>query len=155
MPAPPSRKDLLQELANAYPRQAVPDATVMVYLRALADVPPADLERAVLALIRESRWFPAVSEILERVAELALALPSEPDALAQIESRMRWARLPEHERGDDPGPTVHPLVRETLDRVGGWHTFRNAEDATVIRGQFGRLYRDLRASAIRQRQSGE
>lgn len=150
---PPSRKDLLQELANAYPRQAVPDATVMVYLRALADVEPADLQRAVLALIRESRFFPAVSEILERVAELALALPSEPDALAQIEVRMRWARQPDRE--SVAMPVVHPLVLEALDRVGGWHSFRNAEDATVIRGQFGRLYRDLRASAIRQRQSGE
>lgn len=150
---PPSRKDLLQELANAYPRQAVPDATVMVYLRALQDVPPAELERAIRALIRESRFFPAVSEILERVAELALALPSEPDALAQIEARMRWARLPEREQGDPP--VVHPLVLEALARVGGWHTFRNAEDATVIRGQYGRLYRDLRASAIRLRQSGE
>lgn len=141
-----SRRDLIVELMRAYPRQPFTEDNFRAYQAALADVPPELLEPAVRALIRETKWLPTIAEIRERVAELALRLPREPEALQQIEERMRWGRESATTRGDPPD--VHPLVREALDRVGGWHSFHIAEEATVIRGQFGRLYRELRTEAI-------
>lgn len=150
---PPRRPtDLLADLKDAFPRQRVELATITVYVRELADVPIDDLERAVRGIIRESQWFPTVSEIRARVAEMTLELPIETAALAQVDARMEWARQEEDGRGEPP--PIHPLVSTAVDRVGGWHSFRT-EDASAVGGRFGRVYRELRAAAIREKQIGE
>ena len=149
---PPAAEKLLADLRRAFPRQDVTVETIVVYQRELADVPAAVLEVAVRTVIRASRWFPTVAELREVAAEHMLKLPGEAEALAQIEARMVWARQPESTRG---APPLHPLAQEALDRVGGFHTFRVAEDATVIRGQYGRLYRELRAAAVHAAQVGD
>lgn len=137
---------LIGDLVRAYPGKAIHGDTVRVYVRELSDVPPAILEEAVRALIRTSEWFPSVAAIRQAVAERTLALPSEAEALAQVSARSRWARQDEDERGDRPD--VHPLVREALDQVGGWFAFRSADEPGVVRGQFLRLYKELRAAAL-------
>lgn len=148
----PARTRILASLEHAYPRQPLRPDTAAVYMRELADIPDDLLDGAVRAVIRESQWFPTVAEIRAKAADLQLGLPSEPDALAQIQARMEWARQPEADRGDPPA--LHPLVDEALRRVGGWHSFRSTDQATIIRGQFGRLYGELRAGAIRATQVG-
>lgn len=145
---PPSRKDTLLALRRAYPRQDFATANFVAYQNALEDVPPDVLARAVEYLIRTEKWMPTVAEIRERAAELELALPDEAVALAQIHDRMAWART----QTLDPPPVVHQLVATALEHVGGWHSFRDTE-ATIIRGQFARVYRDLRTAAIRARQT--
>lgn len=147
---PPSRKDTLLALRRAYPRQDFATANFVAYQNALEDVPPEILAAAVQHLIRTEKWMPTVAEIRECAAELELVLPDEADALAQIHDRMAWART----QTLDPPPVVHPLVATALERVGGWHSFRDTE-ATVIRGQFARVYRDLRGAAIRARQTSD
>lgn len=145
--------ELVADLAKAFPRQAVSGDSVRVYRRALEDIPPAVLQETVDELIRTSRFFPTVAEIREAAAERTLGLPSEAEALEQIKARQRWARDPEILDPADP-PTLHPLVREAVDHVGGWHAFRASDRAEVVRGQFLRLYRDLRAAGVRDYQVG-
>lgn len=144
---PPSPQELLAELASAFPRQKIEAPTLRIYLRELADVPPELLAVAVRDLIRTSEWFPTLQAILEAAAERSLALPSESGALAQIEARMAWVRSEAFETA--PGPPVHPLVRETLEHVGGFSAFRATDEPGVLRGQFLRLYRDARGRAVR------
>lgn len=150
----PTTESLLADLARAFPRQSVTAGTFQTYLRELADVPVPTLERTVRTLIRSSEFWPSVRAVLEACAELTLALPGEADALAQIEARMAWARQDAQSRAQEP-PPVHPLVREALDHVGGWHAFRAADEPAVVRGQFGRLFRELRARAVRDAQVGD
>jgi hypothetical protein len=144
---------LLSELARAFPRHPVTRETLDVYLRELADLPVDVLERAVRELIRTSEWFPTVRAIRESASEHALGLPGEADALAQVEARQAWGRQDEQTRGTPPA--LHPLVAEALDHVGGWHAFRTADEPAVVRGQFGRLFRELRSAALREAQIGD
>ncbi len=145
--------DLLEELARATrSTKPITAETVATYIVHLADVPAEVMEAAVIDLIRTEEWFPAIARIRRACAEVALALPTEGDALAQIEARMRWARLPEDDRPEQP--EVHPAVREALDHVGGFPALRMAEDQAVVRGQFGRLYREQRAHLIHEAQTG-
>lgn len=147
----PSPTELIADLSRAFPRQPVTRDTLVVYLRELSDMPVEVLEPTIRELIRTSEFFPTVRAIREAAAERSLGLPSEADALSQIEARMLWARTGSH--GEQP--PVHPLVKEALDHIGGWHAFRAADEPSVVRGQFLRLYRELRLRGIREAQIGD
>jgi hypothetical protein len=147
----PTVQRLVSDLMLSYPRQHVTGGNHAAYVRALSDLPLPVLAEAVERCVRTEEWLPTVAVVRRTAAEIMLALPTEADALAQIQERQRWARDP----GDAPTlPPVHPLVQSALDRVGGWHAFRVAENAEVIRGQFGRIFRDARAEEIRRAQVG-
>lgn len=143
-------RKLVGEMADAFPRSGTTAETWLVYARELSDLPIDALERAGRALIRTSEFFPTIRALREAVAEATLGLPSEADALTQIEQRMAWTRTT---RTEEP-PALHPLVREALTHVGGWHALRSAEKPEVVRGQFLRLYREIRGHAIRDVQVG-
>lgn len=138
----------LATLARAFPRYPVPAETATLYIQALADIPPAVLVHAVAGIIntRTSDRLPTVGMIREAAAEFTLALPTEAEALRQITARIDWAR----DRNGDP-PKVHPTVDAALRQVGGYAAFRQA-DSGVVKGQFGRIYRDERAARIRDEQ---
>lgn len=116
-----------------------------MYVRELADVPAAVLELAIREIIRTHEFFPTVRTIREVAAERILALPSEPAALAQVDARIEWSRTGE----EGAAPDVHPVVREALDRCGGYHRFRHGDNASIVQSQFQKVYRELRAHALR------
>lgn len=138
-------------LSAAFPRQPVTPETVKAYLANLEDVPPPALEQAVRRLIRTGTFFPLISEIRAAVAEQKLLFPTEAEALAQVYGRIRWQRETE---GEGEPPPVHPLVKSALDLVGGYAALRAADEPGVIRGQFLRLYREMRSSGLQEAQIG-
>lgn len=146
---------LIADLVRAFPQSLAKlppgeiEKLAVLYERELSGLPPGLLADTVRDLIRTEKWFPPIATILEQAAERALGLPDEPGALAQVERRMLWARMDESERPPE-APEVHPLVREAVDHVGGFHAFRETQEAAMLRGQFGRFYRDLRARAVRE-----
>lgn len=151
---PPRLEETLADLRDAFPRQKVSVDTFRVYLRNLADVPPGLLSEAAVVLTRSSEFFPTIAAIRETVAEIALDLPSEAEALSQVARRVEWGRSSE-DLDPATAPDVHPLVLETVQRVGGFFAFRTADEPGVVRGQFGRLYRAERTAALRGCQVGE
>lgn len=70
-------------LAAAFPHAKIDAATVRVYVKALADIPADELERAALAHIIDGRFFPSVRELRRTVAEAQAGLPSPDDAWRQ------------------------------------------------------------------------
>jgi hypothetical protein len=147
-----STRDLVSDLADAFPRNAIRPGTVRIYVANLEDIPSKTLEAAVTELIKTSEFFPTVRAIREVAVERTLALPTEEEALSQVEARIGWRQLDELTRGEPP--TVHADVKVALDHVGGFFAFRAAENPTVLRGQFLKIYRDLRAQRVRAGQVG-
>lgn len=145
--------EVVADLTYAFPDYLArldPDSrrnTIRLYLRELEDIPAETLEAAVSEVIRTSDHFPRVRAVREAAARILLQLPSESEALSQIESRMRWSRESEGERGD--APAVSPIVLKALDHVGGFHAFRSSDEPGVVRGQFLRLFKGMRDDAIR------
>jgi hypothetical protein len=133
--------DLVAELAAAFPQRPVPRQTLAVYVRHLEDIDLDSLEVAVRGLIRTSEFFPTVHAIRTAVAEAALGLPTEGEALAAVTTRGVVG--------------LHPLVREALDMVGGYHAWRITDNPGVMRGQFTRIYREMREERLREFVVGE
>lgn len=145
MSARSPQDSLARIIAALPPKPPMTAERLTVMLEELADLAPSALAAAADRIVRSARYFPTVAEIREQAAEAALQLPSETEALAQIEARIDWNRSGRH---GDP-PQIHPLVRQALALVGGFYAFRAAEEPGVIRGQFCRFYREARADAIR------
>jgi hypothetical protein len=152
---------VLADLVEALPPQhPLSREAVRVYRENLGDVPPGLLQAAARRCIRTCRWFPKIAELREAAAEISLDLPSEGQALQQVFDRVEHTRrffsvLDDPDGGDaPPPPRVHPLVLRVLDLVGGYAAFRSGE-GSVVRGQFGRIYRDERATAVRERAAAD
>lgn len=151
---------LIADLFRAYPKQPFPDlaGTHAVYVERLRGIDPSRLAVALAGLVDTESFLPTVADIKHAVAEQTLGLPTEAEALQQIAARQEWARTATPSYDDHtmtlnpPAPPVHDLVQQALREVGGWHAFRAAENQAVVRGQFGRIYRDLRDARIRDMQ---
>lgn len=146
--------ELLADVARVLPPPASFDERALrMYLHELEDIPPDLLRESLHRIVRTRTFFPKVCEIREAAVELALALPSETDALQQVEARLRWARLNEDDRG--PAPPLDPLVLEALDHVGGFYVFKTAENPAAVRGMLLKRYRELRSNAVVDGQVGD
>lgn len=132
--------ELIAELHAAFPRDRIPAQTMTIYQRKVQDVPLPVLAEVIHEMIATHEHFPTISAIREAVAERTLLLPTESEALTQIETRLRG-----------PAP-LHPIVKAVFALLGGIYAYRSADNPSVFRGQFLRLYRDERARAIRDAQ---
>lgn len=143
---------VLSDLAEALPPQHPLSRQAMrVYSESLSDVPDDLLRAAARRCVRTCRWFPRVAELRDAAAEILLDLPTEGGALEQALARVSWGR--DHAEGDTP-PPVNPVVERALRLVGGYAALRG-EDGAVVRGQFGRVYREERAAAVREKASSD
>lgn len=131
-------------LQAAYPRQELPDSTELVYASALADLDVVAVERAALALIRTSRWFPTIAEIREQVAEDLTGLP---------EAEMAWAEVREAIGKYGLDQTRPPWSCEEIGeavRVMGWRTLCTAEKIGLERERWLKTYEKARRRRLRQ-----
>lgn len=137
---------LISDLVRAYPRTQIGPDTLRVYLEDLGEIPTALLERAVRQSIRTEEFFPTIRAIRHACAELALDLPSDTEALQLVDGYLVQSR-------EVPVAWKMPtLVEEAVKLAGGYRVFRTSDEPAVVRGQFARYYRDLRAAAVRAAQ---
>lgn len=148
-----STGEIIKDLIDAFHWYSLPRPAAGLYVEKLGDLPAGALEFAVNEVIcTETRYFPSIGLLRSIAASHTLALPSPTGALAQIQDRITWAHTDEDTRGD--APLVHPTVKQALDLVGGFAAFRTAEESTIIRGQFLRLYKELREDTIHEATAG-
>lgn len=133
---------LLSRTALAYPRHPITPDTFDVYLNDLMVVPEPLLQKALERLVRTSEWFPSIRAIREACAELALELPSDTEALSDVDAALAGG-------GAVPKDALHPIAWEAVRLAGGLREFRTSTEPNVVRGQFCRFFRDLRTAAIR------
>lgn len=134
--APMTRPESIAALAAAFTTNGVPADTVDIYLAALADIPPDELQEAVVHIIetQEERWFPTVATIRRVIFERRLALPTPEQAWDLIQNDVY--------RVNAPRP-----VRESVAALGGMYTLGQLP-AGMGRSQFIAQYHDARQRAI-------
>lgn len=132
----PSTAAAVAILRDAYPRQEFPDASVRLYVRMLDDLPGDEIERAVVRLIRRSRFLPSVAEIREEVAEARCSLPTPAEAWSlATDAVTSFADMPEE-------------LRDSIRAVGGRFTILHGDNPATIRAQFMRDYEQRRQTAL-------
>lgn len=153
MPVAPTPGESLGQLRVAFPKEPIHDDRFRLYLRELADIPHVVLHEACRELIRTRTFptFPLVGEIRAVAARRLVQAPTEAAALAEVEAVLAHTRA--GAEGDPPA--VHPLTRAALDQAGGFAAFRVADEPGVVRGQFGRYYRQGVEAALRDAAVGD
>lgn len=125
-------------LRAAFPNANLPAETVAIYAAALKDLDPADVQEAVVGLIKSSRFFPTVAEIREKVAERRLSLPGPvaawEEAVARSEGRWEADKT--------------PLVTDALNAIGGIWAVKTSENPVATRAQFLKFFNELRDAQV-------
>lgn len=125
-------------LVAAFPNAKIGADHLRMYVRALADIPPEELERAALAHVMDGRFFPSVRELRRTVMENRAGLPS-PDEAWELAERWseRYMQEPKTIRCPEPGCVAgvvpggepvqldrsaidtiqNPAIREAMERV--------------------------------------
>lgn len=141
--------DLMEILCDAYPREKLPDKTLKLYIRTLADLPVDVLEEAIWEIVATLKYMPTIAVIRAVACERILALPTEEEALGQVDALMasRASGSPQD------APALHPLTREAVDLVGGFQAFREARNPGAQRQSFLGIYRRLRERRLTETQT--
>jgi hypothetical protein len=142
---PSETAQILAELKAAYPRQEITPDTLKIYAAHLLPFEVDQVQAAVREHTRESRFFPTVAELLERVAEETAGVPSPPVAWAEVSKELRRV-------GHTGAPSwSHELIREAVVMFG-WRRLCETSTSSLAtdRARFIELYEELRRHEIRR-----
>jgi len=120
----------------AYPTANLNDDNGAAYVLTLTAYERDEVEQAAIELISTQKWFPSLSELGTAVLRRRLALPGDTTAYEQVRKR-------------HSGSTLHPLVAEALEVMGGMASFRTTTDPERWHQSFARVYRDLVNQTLR------
>jgi len=109
---------LVAQLKAAFPRQEVTKETLAVYARMLADLDYAAAQHAVLGIMAESKFFPAIAEIRERVARNSCTLPSVEAALQELDRAVRRFSPDDSRTWTYDDDWSDPLIARAVRMVG-------------------------------------
>jgi hypothetical protein len=125
---------LVAGLAASFPRQALGERTVEVYVEALLDLDAALATQAVRTIQQTSRFFPAISEIREMVATLQLGAP---------EPMFAW------EQARTKGADRHELVRRARRIVGDDFDWQQTPTG-ILQKRFLDAYAEVKDAAMKE-----
>jgi hypothetical protein len=124
----------IQMLEDGWPREPFPDRTIALYGERLGRYPEELVLRAVDDLVGTATFRPSVGQVMERVAERALNLPTAEEAW-EIAERGTLRDAPE-------------AVREAAEYVGGRWAILHSDNPTTVRAQFRTAYSGVRRQAV-------
>lgn len=131
----------LAVLEDAYPRYTLEPRVIRTWYAILGDLEPDLLKAAVLQIASENRPFlPAPGEVRQCAFDLVERhsnFPTAWDAWAEVTKRFGThghASLPEFS---------HPLIKRTVDGVGGWRELCMSTNAIADRARFVQAYETL------------
>jgi hypothetical protein len=139
--------EIMATLRDAYPQRQLELGTLNVYAEHLIDLDFAAARAAVSEILTESRFFPTIAEIRQKVFERRCGLPSAEEAWEEV---MRGIR----DVGSYGMPRWStPELARTVDAVG-WLNICLSETPGVERGHFLRIYEALRERSLHEANSG-
>lgn len=128
---------LVTAMAALFPSVQVGNKTIKGFVAMLRDIPLDILRTAIDQVSSESKFFPTVAEIRERV--IALQMPDIPNGITAwgevMEAFQRYGfyRLPKFD---------NPITAEAVVCMG-WKELCSSENAEADRAHFSRIYDDL------------
>jgi Loader and inhibitor of phage G40P len=144
---PQETAEVMAILAGAYPSWSAPKETVLVFHKALQDIPVTVIREAATQWILTEERPPSVAALRKKSAELqGLLAPSPAEAWAEVqevaerygiyqaEQRPRWS---------------HDLIRQTVKTLG-YYNICQTDNITTVRAQFNKMYEQLKAKSDQQ-----
>ena len=138
-PAPePGVLKAIGVLQRAFPGQAMPADTVMLYAEMLSDLPVEAVKAAIGSLIRQRQYptLPTIGEIRREVAALALGAPSPAEAAEEVREQMGSVGYYGTPRFS------HPLIGRAVSAMG-WRNLCMSEEPFRSMAEFRRIYEGL------------
>ena len=134
----------LSAFLKIYPSSRLDEEGLTIYLLMLADVSATELSVVMQKIARHSKFFPAVSEILDSVESLrntanpARRIPSADEAWHEVIRQMQESY---------PYKKPHfstPAIRQTVRNMG-WTLICTTQvgDINIVRAQFRDIYRTI------------
>jgi hypothetical protein len=120
-------------LAMLFPRFQLSEETIAAYVRILGDLPADLIEQAAEDIGSRNTFFPAASEIRTAAFELVgkqHGLPTAYEAwgeVVRLAGSVGYTGKPEFS---------HPLIKETVESVGGWRMLCLSENQVADRARF-------------------
>jgi hypothetical protein len=129
-------------LRAAYPKFEIPDESHALYVDVLSGIDAEAGSRAVKRAIMGCKFFPSLAEILDYVAEDAVACEPAEQAWAEVMRAIsRWGRY-------RAWRFANPATHAAVDSVGK-DNLCNSEDLVAERAHFMRIYASYRATALK------
>lgn len=139
----------LTVLAAAYPRFDLPEATIKIYQRLLADLDFDLLKAATLQCATMCKFFPTVAEIRDAAVEIQTmteGLPTAIEAWGEVLTAMRRVG------GGRSQPIFsHPMIDKLVSEFG-WGALCTSEHSFADRARFMDAYADMLKSTRRRSQ---
>lgn len=131
----------------AWPKQEVLPETAEVYAAELAHVPFGEAKDAVRVLMRSSKWFPTIAEILERVAERRHPM---------VRPELAWGEV--QDAISRVGMYLVPVFRnQAIQRAVnaiGWRDICTDDNLAATRARFLEAYRSAREEVLSAEATG-
>ena len=135
---------ILAVLSAGFPNAQVTKETARVYFEVLSDLDAPQVSQAIGVLLRTSEWFPSAATIRKTTMELSGRLaPSSGDAWGAVVAEVSKSGLDGGCHIDDP------VIKATV-RAIGWRAICLSERQDVIRGQFVKMYEEMKRKADTQ-----
>jgi len=147
--------ELIANLRDAFPSHHFPPSSVKVYAEMIGDLDGGAVGQAVREIMAESRFFPTIAEIRERVARAAcVSLPSVEAALAELDAAVRRFSPDNSSTWTWDDDWSHPLIARAVHMVGGVAQLWGSRAPGVDRREFKAAYLSLVAEQVRAVQLG-
>lgn len=132
-------------LAASFPAAKITDQTIEAYIAMLEDVPIEILRVAIQQCANDSKFFPSLAEIRERVAAVTRpAKANAAEAWEQVMIAMRRDGFYKHPQFDDS------ILQRTVEAMD-WQALCSSENIPADRAHFMKIYDQL---AERERREG-
>ncbi len=132
---PEESSNIIHMIKATWARPPMSDDTAEIYILCLRDLNFEDAKAAVLDLVSDSKWMPAISEIRKAALALTDDTPSAAEAWDEV-NRMF------HSVGSWGMPGwSDSLIAKTVAGMGGWNTLCMSENSMADRAHFLKAYR--------------
>jgi len=137
--------EMIGALATMYPREEVSAENCKAYAVKLCDIPVSVLMVALDQWGSESRFFPSVAEIREKVRVLTAPkdVLTAGEAWGVVVKRLKRYGIYEPYPPRPRPPIEHPFIEDAVAAIGGWYDLTTSENQVADRAHFMKIYDQL------------